>query len=100
VFALVREDQTYEATDYFQLAINEQGILRGNYINTRTGDNQPLYGAVDTRTQRAVWTLSDNLTPIYDTGIANLTQGETVMMAHFDRSRSGQYLLIRVQQPY
>ena len=43
-----------------QLAINEKGILRGNYTDEITDNTLPIHGAVDKETQRAAWTVGGN----------------------------------------
>jgi len=46
------------------MAINKQGILRGNYTDELTEHTQPIQGSVDPKTQRAAWTVGDNKTSI------------------------------------
>jgi hypothetical protein len=98
VFAMVQgEEKT--AYHIFQLAINKQGVLRGNYYNAMTDATEPVYGSVDKKTQRAAWTVGDRKTPVYETGIANLTQDESTMLVHFGTDRTEQFNLIRIEQP-
>ena len=42
----------------FQLAVNKDGVIRGNYYNAVT-DTTEVYGSVDKKTQRAAWTVGD-----------------------------------------
>jgi len=51
------------------------------------------------KTQRAAWTVGDRKEPIYEAGIANLTQAETPLMVHFGKDRSQQWTLIRIDPP-
>jgi hypothetical protein len=53
---------------------------------------------VDKKTQRAAWTLGDKKTPVYETGLANLTQQQTTVLVHRDGGSVEQMLLVRVQQ--
>src|SRR5712671_4445303 len=95
---MVREGDT-TATNIFQLAVNKDGVIRGNYYNALTDTTEPVYGSVDKATQRAAWTVADRKTPVYEAGIANLTKDETTMLAHFSKENSQQFTLVRIQQP-
>lgn len=98
VFALAQGD---EKTSYniFQLAIDKEGTIRGNYYNALTDSNEPVYGSVDKKTQRAAWTVGKAKTPVYEAGIANLTRDETTALVHFGDGRSQQMMLVRIKQP-
>ncbi len=98
VFAMVEGDAK-TSYDIFQLAIDKNGIIRGNYYNALSDTTQPLYGSVDKKNQRAAWTVGDKKFPVYEAGIANLTKDETTMLVHFDEDRSQQFLLVRLEQP-
>ena len=98
VFAMIGEGET-KATNIFQLAINKDGVIRGEYYNALTDTTEPLYGSVDKKTQRAAWTVADRKTPVYETGIANLTKAETTMLVHFAKDNSQQFTLVRLEQP-
>src|SRR6185436_18200282 len=54
VFALVRNEQQHPQL-IMQIAVNQQGIIRGNYTDEVTDSTQPIHGAVDQKTQRAAW---------------------------------------------
>jgi hypothetical protein len=98
VFALVQGE---EKTSYniFQLAINKDGIIKGNYYNALTDATEPVTGSVDKKTQRAAWTVGKNKTPLYEAGIANLTKEETTVLVHFGKDQTQQFMLVRVEQP-
>jgi hypothetical protein len=98
VFAMVQGERT-NSNDLFQLAINKAGTIRGNYYNALTDTTVAVYGSVDKASQRAAWTVADKKFPVYEVGIANLTKAETTMMVHFDKDRSQQWSLVRVEQP-
>jgi hypothetical protein len=98
VFAMVQGDEK-DANDIFQLAINKDGVIRGNYYNALSDTTVPVYGAVDKNSQRAAWTVGDRKEPVYETGIGNLTQPETAMLVHFDKERTQQWTLVRLEQP-
>ena len=75
VFALTKPDQ--EKSDIsLQLAINKQGIIRGNYTDSATEKNQVIQGSADKQTQKVAFTIGDNTTDIVETGLYNLTKDE------------------------
>ncbi len=97
VFAMVQGE---EQTSYhiFQLAVNKQGIIRGNYFNALTDTTEPISGSVDSKTQRAAWTIENKKYPVYEAGIANLTKEETTMLVHFSEDNTQQMTLVRLEQ--
>ncbi len=98
VFGMVRGDET-DANQIFQLAINKDGVLRGNYYDALSDSTLPVFGSVDKRTQRAAWTVGDRKETVYETGVGNLTEDETTMLVHFGKDRTQQWTLIRLEQP-
>ena len=97
VFAMTHDQQT-TANLILQLALNKQGIIRGNYTATVTNDTKPVHGSVDKSTQRAAWTIGDNTDNVLETGIYNLTKDEAPMLVHFGKDKTEQWLLVRVKQ--
>jgi hypothetical protein len=55
-------------------------------------------GSIDVKTQRVAWTIGDRKEPIYETGLYNLTQPETTLLAHFGKDRTEQFKLFRIEQ--
>jgi hypothetical protein len=98
IFAMVEGGQT-TSDDIFQLAVNAQGVLRGNYHDLKGNSVTPLAGAVDPKTQRAAWTIGGDQTPVYEAGIANLTRDQTTMLVHIGAGQPRQFALIRLQEP-
>ena len=96
VFAMVQGEEK-DANNIFQLAINKDGVLRGNYYNALTDTTVPISGSVDKRTQRAAWTVGDKKETVYETGFANLSQAETQMLVHFGKERTQQWTLVRLE---
>jgi hypothetical protein len=88
VFAMVGEGET-NATNIFQLAVNKEGVIRGEYYNALTDETSPVAGAVDKKTQRAAWAVVDRKFPVYEAGIVNLTKDETSMLVHFSKVTAG-----------
>ncbi len=98
VFGMVQGEEK-DANKIFQLAINKDGILRGNYYDALSDTTTPVTGAVDRKTQRAAWTVGDRKETVYETGIGNLTEAETSMLVHFGKDRTQQWTLVRLDPP-
>jgi uncharacterized protein (TIGR03000 family) len=97
VFALVQGDEKSSNT-MFQLAVNAQGIIRGNYYDGLMDTTSPVYGSVDKKTQRAAWTIGDKKTPVFEAGLFNLTKSESPVLVHFGPDKTQQWLLVRIEQ--
>ncbi len=97
VFAMTHDKQT-KANLILQLAVNKDGIIRGNYTATLTNDTKPIQGSVDKKTQRAAWTIGDNKENVMETGIYDLTKDEVPLLVHFGQDKTEQWLLVRVSQ--
>lgn len=82
-----------------QLAVNKQGLLRGNAISPQLQSPIPVQGSVDKVRQRAAWTVGDNKTTVYETGLSSLTQNESPLLVHVDQDKTQQWLLVRLQPP-
>ncbi len=98
VFALVQGEEK-EANNIFQLAINKEGVIRGNYYNGLTDTTLPVVGSVDKKSQRAAWMVGDKKEPVYETGLGNLAQAETSLLVHFGKDRTQQWTLVRLEEP-
>ena len=98
VFALTKPDQA-KSDVTIQLAVNKQGIIRGNYTDTVTDKTQSVQGSVDKKTQRVAFTVGDNTTNVIETGLYNLTKDEAPCLIHFGKDRTEQWLLVRLQPP-
>lgn len=98
VFGMVQGEDK-DANIIFQLAVNKAGVIRGNYYNALEDTTLPVYGSVDAKFRIAAWTVGDKKAPVYEAGIANLTNEATTMMVHFGPGRSQQWSLIRLEQP-
>ncbi len=98
VFGMVQGEEK-DANKIFQLAINKDGIIRGNYYDALSDVTVPVYGSVDKRTQCAAWTVGEQKHTVYETGIGNLTAAETSMLVHFGKDRTQQWTLVRMDPP-
>ena len=83
----------------FQLAVDRNGTIRGNYFDQVTQNNLPVTGAVDKHLQRVAWKVATGQGLVVETGLANLTQDESTALVHFGPDRTEQDLLVRIKQP-
>ncbi len=95
VFGLLR-DQTAPVSQMFEIAVNQNGIIRGNYNDSQNGIAYPISGAVDIRSQRAVWMIGDRNHVVYEAGYYNLMQEATPMLVHFNDGREEQVTLVKI----
>ena len=98
VFAIVQGEEK-DANNIFQLAINKDGVIRGNYYNGLTDTTVPVSGSVEKQTQRAAWVIGDKKETVYETGVGNLTKPESAMLVHLGKDRTQQWTLVRLEQP-
>jgi hypothetical protein len=96
VFGLAQGDQT-DPTMIFQLAVNRQGIIKGNCVNTPTQTTLPVQGAVDKKTQKVAWTVGDNKTTVYESGLYNLTEDESSALVHTGKDKTQECLMVRMK---
>jgi hypothetical protein len=97
VFALTKADQKNSIVT-IQLAVNKQGVIRGNYTDTATEKTMVIQGAVDKQTQRVAFTVGDNKTNLIETGLYNLTKDEAPALVHVGNDKTAQYLLVRLDK--
>lgn len=98
VFSMTHGDQS-KTNLVLQLAVNKQGIIRGNYTDTAlTNDSRTVQGSVDKKTQRAAWTIGKNTDNVIETGIYNLTKDEASVLVHFGKDRTEQWVLVRLKK--
>lgn len=83
----------------FQLAINKDGVIGGNYLNQITDESQPVSGKLDKKTQRVSWTAGPNSKTVFDTSFGNLTQDESTCLVHYGPNSTQQMALIRLPDP-
>ena len=96
VFALTKTDQT-SSNITIQLAVNKQGIIRGNYTDTTNDKTQVVQGSVDKQTQRAAFSVGDNSGEVIETGLYNLTKDEAPALIHVGKDQTEQRLLVRLK---
>ncbi len=95
VFAMSHDQQT-KANLILQLAINKDGILRGNYTATLTNDTKPVKGTLDKKTQRVAFTIGSDTTKVFETGVYDFTKDEVPLLVHFGKDKTEQWQLTRL----
>jgi hypothetical protein len=98
VFALTKPDESKSDVS-LQLAVNKQGVIRGNSTDTSNNKNQVIKGAVDKQSQKVAFTVGDDTTTVVETGLYNLTKDEAPCLIHFGKDKTEQWLLVRMKQP-
>ena len=78
-----------------QIAVNKQGVVRGNSTDNDGQKNQTIAGSVDKQSQRLAFTIGDNTTNVFETGLYNLTKDEAPALLHLDKDQTQQWLLVR-----
>jgi hypothetical protein len=97
VFGMVKGSETV-SNDIFQLALNKDGVIRGNYYNATTDTTTPVYGSLDRKMQRVAWTIGDKKDRVFETGLYNLTLEQTTLLVHYGSDHTEQYNLFRIEQ--
>jgi len=83
----------------FQLAVNKNGVIRGNYYDQASQTNVPVQGAVDKKLQRVAWSVGDKKNLVVETGLCNLTKDESTALVHNGPGQTQQEVLVRMKQP-
>ena len=99
VWALVQESQDENAVMFFQLSVDQAGIISGAYTNVVSGEVLPVYGSVDRETQRAAWHIGENKEKVFEAGMANLTENEASCLVHVAPGEMQPWLLVRMESP-
>jgi len=98
IYALVQGDD--KSSNYiFQLAVNKDGVIRGNYYDGVMDNNSEVFGSVDKQSQRAAWTIGKKKDRVFEAGVYNLTQPECPCLVHRGTDSTTQMMLVRMQQP-
>ncbi|MCC6491391.1 MAG: hypothetical protein IT424_00030 [Pirellulales bacterium] len=99
VFAVIAEEGQTQTDKVIQLALNRDGVIRGNYQDVMADKVTPIVGAVDKATQRVSMKLEGNDQLVLETGLYNLTNDEIPVLVHFGPDRQEGRVLIRLKQP-
>jgi hypothetical protein len=98
VYALVQGDDK-TSNNIFQLAVNKDGIIRGNYYDGLLDATTEVYGSIDKQTQRAAWTIGKKKDRVFEAGVYNLAQSQCPCLVHLGTQSTTQMMLVRVEQP-
>ena len=99
VFAVLTTEGQSQTDKALQLAINKDGIIRGNFQDFLTEKVTPITGSVDKETQRVAFRAEGNDSVVIETGLYNLTNDEVPVLVHFDKDQQQQRLLVRLDKP-
>lgn len=99
VFAVITEPTQTKTDKVVQLAVNKEGIIRGNLNDFLSDKVIPLAGAVDKNTQRVAVKMEGNDSVVMETGLYNLTNDEVPVLLHLSADRQEARTLIRLKQP-
>ncbi|MGH7194816.1 MAG: protocadherin, partial [Candidatus Saccharimonadales bacterium] len=99
IFAVVVSEGQIETDKVLQLAMNNEGVIRGNYHDLMSDKVTPITGAVDKSTQRVAIKIEGNNNLVAETGLYNLTNDEAPALIHFGRERHEQRIFVRLQSP-
>ncbi len=99
VFALLVEPTQTKTDRVVQLALNKEGIVRGNLQDALADKVIPVTGSVDKETQRVALKIEGNAMLVVETGLYNLTNDEVPLLVHFGPNVHEPRTLIRLQQP-
>jgi hypothetical protein len=98
-FTLATAQDESDPARVLQLAVNKNGLLSGTSFNKQTGKTYTVQGRVDKDTQRVAFTIGTATDIVLETGLFNLTQQETPVLAHLGANRTATYLLARLPEP-
>ncbi len=99
VYAVITEPTQTQTDKTIQLAVNKEGVIRGNLHDALADKVIPVVGAVDKKTQRVAVKMEGNDSIVMETGLYNLTNDEVPVLVHFSADRQEGRTLIRLKQP-
>ncbi len=98
VFGVIAEPTQTQIDKTVELAINKEGVIRGNLHDALTDRLVPVSGAVDKKTQRVAMKV-EGTDVVVETGLYNLTNDEVPVLVFFGSEGRQPRTLIRLQQP-
>ena len=99
VFAVITEPTQTQTDKVVQLALNKEGVVRGNLQDFLADKVMPVIGSVDKKTQRVALKIEGNDSVVVETGLYNLTNDEVPLLVHFAADRQEPRTLIRLNPP-
>jgi hypothetical protein len=82
-----------------QLAVNKEGIIRGNYYDPVDRHLRSIEGSIDKNIGRSVWVVTDRKDIKFDTSLYNLTRHELAVLVHVGSDKNERWVLVRLQRP-
>ena len=98
VWALIQHEQG-DATMFVQLSIDKDGLVAGAFKNIMTGDELPIIGRLDRKTQRVAWHFGEAAQTVYETGLSSLQNDVASVFVHFGENQTQTWLLVRLPSP-
>jgi hypothetical protein len=98
VFGMIQPDDKV-AQRIFQIALNKDGVVRGNYYDAVADTTTPVYGSLDKKTQRVAWSIGEKKDIVFEAGLQNLTKDESTVLIHYGKDRTEQQMLARLEEP-
>jgi hypothetical protein len=98
VYSLLEPGQS-KSTTLFQLAINKDGVVRGNYMNEITSEKAQIHGALDKKTQRISWTVGENPSTVFSSDLSDLIKDKGKVVVQFGPDNSQQMAFKRESKP-
>jgi hypothetical protein len=99
VYAVIAEPTQTETDKVVQIALNKEGVIRGNFHDFLTDKVTPITGAVNKETQRVALKLEGNDKLVVETGLYNLTNDEVPVLVHIGSDRQEARTFIRLKNP-
>lgn len=99
VFAVITEPTQTQTDKVIQLAVNKDGVIRGNLNDFLADKVIPVVGAVDKKTQRVAIKMEGNDSVVLETGLYNLTNDEVPVLIHLSADQQEPRTLIRLVPP-
>ena len=99
IFAVIANEDQTQTDKIVQLAVNTEGVIRGNYHDLLADKVTPLTGAVDKQTQRVAMKIEGNNDLVVETGLYNLTNDEAPVLVHFSPNQQETRIFVRLKQP-
>jgi hypothetical protein len=99
IFAVIADENQTQTDKVIQLAVNTEGVIRGNYHDLLADKVTPVNGAVNKETQRVAMKIEGNDKLVAETGLYNLTNDEAPVLIHFGPEEQQVRIFVRLKQP-
>lgn len=99
IFAVIANENQTQTDKVVQLALNTEGVIRGNYHDLLADKVTPVTGAVNKESQRVAMKIEGNDDVVVETGLYNLTNDEAPVLVHFGPDRQETRIFVRLKQP-